>query len=104
MSEGKSTAIYITLVCVGVVLTTVFVMMLMYNTRIFMLLLILYLIGYSIFIFVFLMLKKQQLKDDIRYDVGKYVSLFNMFFGASVFILTVVFMSRKGGTSSPYSL
>jgi len=101
MADAKKTTIYITLVCIGVVLTTLFVMMLTYNVRVFVLLLILYLIAFSIYTFVFLMIKRNTLKDDIRYDIANYTSLFNIFFGSCIFILGVVFLNRTPGYSTP---
>lgn len=100
MTTKAQGAVYITLVCLGVVLTASFVMLLIYNMNIFGLLLIIYMIGYSIFIFVLLVLKKQQLKGDLRYDAANYISLFNIFFGASMFVLGMfVFIKTKNGGS-----
>ena len=95
MADTKETVVYITLVCIGVVLTTVFVMMLNYNVRIFNLILILYLLGFSIYIFVILMISKDRNKGDLRYDVANYMSLFNIFFSTSMFILGIVYAMRS---------
>lgn len=103
MSDAKSTAVYITLVCIGVVVTTLFVIMLSYNVRVFMLLLILYFIGFSVYMFVYLMMNRSKVKQDIKYEVARYTSLFNIFFGAAIFILGIVFTSRLQGYGNPYS-
>ena len=105
--NSKRTTVYITLVCIGVVLTTLFVMMLSLNMKVFILLLVLYMIGFSLYNFVYLLLNKKLLDKDVRYDVAMYMSLFNIFFGASLFLLTIVFWvigTRSGGfANSPYA-
>ena len=95
MASTKETVVYITLVCIGVVLTTVFVMMMNYNVKIFNLILILYLLGFSIYIFVILMISKERNKGDLRYDVANYMSLFNIFFSTSMFILGIIYAVRQ---------
>lgn len=99
--ESKRTAIYITLVCIGVIITTLFVIMLSYNLRVFVLLLILYFIGFSIYMFVYLMINKSKLEDEVKYEVAKYSSLFNIFFGAAIFILGIIFTARLPGYGTP---
>lgn len=102
-NSKKKTAVYITLVSIGVVLTTLFVMMLSINVKIFILLIILYLIAFSIYNFVYLMMNKKLLDKDVRYDVAMYTSLFNIFFGASIFLLTIVLWVVGLKTSNSYS-
>jgi hypothetical protein len=102
-NESKRTAVYITLICIGVVITTLFVIMLSYNLRVFMLLLILYFMSFSIYIFVYLMINKEKLDDEVKYEVAKYSSLFNIFFGAAIFILGIIFTSKIPGYGAPPS-
>lgn len=91
-------AIYITLVCIGILLTIAAVILMSFNLSYFALLFTLYLLGCSIYMFVFLAIKRNVLDDDVRYNVASYISLFNIFFSVSMFILGAIFIVKTKKT------
>jgi hypothetical protein len=49
------------------------------------------------------MINKEKLDDEVKYEVAKYSSLFNIFFGAAIFILGIIFTSKIPGYGAPPS-
>lgn len=98
-NEKKDVAnlVYITLILIGVVLSTLLVMTLIFSPKLFIYLLLIYVVAYSIYMTVYLMMNKEKLEDDLRYSAGLYITLFNVFFMTSVIILSFIFSKKPAG-------
>lgn len=91
MADSKKTAIYVSLVFMGVLISTLYVMMLTYNVTAFIVLFSLYILGYSIYLFIIMVLNKKTWENDLRFEVANYITLFNIFFTAAILLLTIFF-------------
>jgi hypothetical protein len=102
-NDPKKTAIYITLVFLGVLISTLYVMMLTYNVTAFIILFTLYILGYSCYMFIIMMMNKSKWQDDMRFEVGNYITLFNIFFASAILLLTMFFRKPSSSSGITYS-
>ena len=100
--SGKKTTIIITLVCLGVVLSSISVLVLNFNLKAFAVMFCVYVLAYTSYMFACLMIFRQKLKNDFRYDIGVYMSIFTMFFVVCLAILIMVLHSTPKDTSMSY--
>lgn len=96
----KKTILYSALVSVGVVFTTLFVLFMSLSIKWFAVLILIYLIAYSTYTFTFLMIKRDKFKEDLNFEVMRYISLYNLFFTTCMLILLMVLTTLGGGNQT----
>lgn len=99
MNDAQKNAVYISMMALGVLLSTIFVIVMTYYPRAFIVLFTLYVLGYSLFIFIIIQLlrKKDSALKDARWEVASFISLFNVVFNVAVLILFVFFLFIRQG-------
>ena len=98
MADNKLTAIYISLICVGVFISTMFAMTLVYNKSAFIVMLALYMIGYSIYVFITLFTNRKKLDENTKYMIATYITFYNIFLMFAIFVLAIVFHNMRIGS------
>ena len=98
MALSQNTILYITLVCSALILATILLLTLTTNYTAFIVVFSLYMIGSYAFLYAFLLMKKTNLTGDVKYDVSKYISLFNMIMAFFVFVIVIVLMVNRART------
>ena len=98
-SDSTMNVIYLSLLFVGIILTTLFVTALVYNMRAFVILLSVYMLAYSVYVLTTIYLERKKMKDTKRYSVTIYLTFYNIF--VMISILTLAFVFSKNGTTAP---
>lgn len=82
---------YIILICVALVLTIAFVLLMYTNIAVFMYVLFFYLVGFGIYMTVFLSRISKEKKDDNYFSVTAYINLFNIFLFSGLLVMYIIF-------------
>jgi len=89
MSANPAT-VYTTLVAIGIVMSVILALLLVFSTNAFVILFALYVIAISIYNYVYLVRNPGQ-ATDVNYNVNKFIALFNIALCGCVVILSIVF-------------
>lgn len=93
--KSKQTIIYTSLVFAGILLSTIFSLLLTYSPFGFIALMCLYVLGYSIYVFVIMILNRKKFdKNDIPIDIINYITLFNILFTLSMLFFAIVLRQK----------
>lgn len=93
--NSKISIIYTALVFAGILMSTIFSLLLSYSPFGFIAVLCLYVLAYSIYVFVIMMINRKKFdKNNIPVDIINYVSLFNILLTASMFIFVIVLRNK----------
>lgn len=84
----QKTAVYVSLICIALVMSTVLVLSLVLNQKVFVAIFAIYLTGCFTYQFAFYIIKRNILAGDIRFNVAEYVALFNMILCPFIFIIS----------------
>lgn len=90
-------SVYTILIALGFLLSIVLSLVLIFSENIFIVLIALYIIGTSIYTYVYL---RRNEKNDINYNVNKYISLFNISLSGFLLILMIFKYSFRFSTNS----
>lgn len=93
-SASTAAIIYTSLVFTGILISSLFSLLLSYSPWGFIVIMCLYLLGCSIYTFVVLMLGRKKEDTDLRYDVASFITLFNILFAASLFIVAAFLRTK----------
>lgn len=87
----KMSIIYTSMVFAGILLSTIFSLLLTYSPFGFIAILCLYMLAYSIYMFVLMIIHRKKFdKKDVSNDIANYVSLFNILLTTSMFFFAIV--------------
>ena len=92
--SSKMSIIYTSLMLSGILVSTIFSLLLSYSPYGFIVLICLYVMGYSIYMFVLMMINRKRNEGDTRMQVAVYVTLFNMLFTTALFLFSVMLKSK----------
>lgn len=92
--SGKLSIIYTSLMLSGILVSTIFLLLLSYSPYGFIVLICLYILGYSIYMFVLMMINRKKNEGDTRMQVAMYITLFNMLFTTALFLFSIVLKSK----------
>lgn len=93
--SNRRAVIITTLVCLGIVLSSLYVLVLNYNLKAFTVMFCVYVLAYAAYLLACLLIFKKKLTGDFRYEVALYVTIFTLFFVLCLAILTVVLHQTK---------
>jgi hypothetical protein len=86
LTDAKSTGLFIALMSLGILLSTAFVILLMYSTKTFLLLFVAYVLAYSTYIVIIMSISRKDLKG-AKWEAGYFLTMFNIVFNVAVIIL-----------------
>jgi hypothetical protein len=102
MITSKIGIVYTILVFLGILLSSLFALLLQFSPFIFIIIMILYVLAISIYIFVIIIEKNKIIGNDTQFDIAGYIMLFNMLFMVCIFIMAMIF--RKNIIKKPVSV
>lgn len=99
MADSVRTAVYVSLVFLGIIISTLYMVMLSYNPSAFIILFALYILGYCSYLFVIMLIGRRKWENDLRFEVANYITLFNIFFAGAILMFAAYF--KRQTPSSP---
>lgn len=98
-SVASRTAVIVTLIFIGILVATALIMSLALNMKAFAAMFGFFILTYTSYVFACLLIFRTKLKDDFRYQIALYSTIFCMFIAVSLFVLAFVFKSSYGVNS-----
>jgi 4-hydroxybenzoate polyprenyltransferase len=104
ISSGSRAGIYTALIILGLVIAISLMLALTLNQTVFIAIFTLYMTGCSAFLFAYLMINKEKLKDDMKFTISEYMTMFNLILSFFVFIMCFVipFVTKKKDNMGAY--
>jgi hypothetical protein len=81
------TAVYVTLGSIAIVISALLITSMVISYKVFITIFMVYLTGCFAYIFAIFIIKRNEVKKDVRYNVGEYITLFNMILCVFLFII-----------------
>lgn len=100
-TNTKRTVVIITLICLSILISILFVLMLNYNIKIFVIMFCLYTLTYATYIFAILIISRKKNQGDFRYEIALYTSFFTMFFVICLGVIAMVMYRWVNAGNSP---
>jgi hypothetical protein len=94
MITSKIGIVYTVLVFLGILLSSLFALLLQFSPFIFIIIMILYVLAISIYVFVIIVEKNKLIGKEIEFDIAGYIMLFNMLFMVCIFIMAIIFRNN----------
>lgn len=101
------TVVLVTLVFIGIIISTIFVMTMAFNMKALTVMLCFYVVAYSTYTFFCQWIFRDKLKNDFRYQIGLYTTIFTMFLSLSLVVLAFIIKPQSvipSSSSTPTSL
>lgn len=104
LSSGSKSGIYTALIIGGLVISVSLMLALTLHPMTFIGIFSLYMTGCFSFLFAYLIISQAKLKDDIKFTISEYMTMFNLILSLFIFIMCFVipFVSKKKDMIGPY--